>query len=60
VTGSYTWTLKAGRLKLHVIHDECAIGLRANNITKFPWMSCHPPSIDAGTSGHWDKPTGCD
>jgi len=60
VTGSYTWTLKEGRLRLHVIQDECAIGLRAKNLTKLPWMSCQAPSMEAGFSGHWDKPPGCD
>jgi hypothetical protein len=58
--GSYAWTLKEGRLGLQVVEDECAIGLRAKNLTKLPWMSCQPPSMEAGFSGHWDKPPGCD
>jgi hypothetical protein len=60
VMGSYTWTLKEGRLRLPVIQDECAIGLRAENLTKLSWMSCQPPLKEAGTSGHWQKPSGCD
>jgi hypothetical protein len=60
VTGSYTWTLKEGRLGLQVVEDKCAISLRAKNLTKLLWMSCQPPSMEAGFSGHWDKPPGCD
>jgi hypothetical protein len=60
VMGSYTWTLKKGRLILQVVEDQCAIGLRAKNLTKLPWMSCQPLSREAGFSGHWDKPPGCD
>jgi hypothetical protein len=60
VMGSYTWTLKEGRLGLQVVEDKCAIGLRAKNLTKLPWMSCQPPSMEAGFSGHRDKPPGCD
>ena len=60
VTGSYIWTLETGRLMMQVIEDECAIGLRAKNLMKLPWMSCQPPSMEAGFSGHWDKPPGCD
>jgi len=60
VMGSYTWTLKEGRLGLQVVEDKCAIGLRAKNLTKLPWMSCQPPSMEAGLSGQRDKPSGCD
>ena len=60
VTGSYFWTLTAGQLKLQAIADECAIGLRAKNLMKQPWRSCQPPTMEAGFSGHWDKPPGCD
>ena len=60
VMGSYTWTLKEGRLRLQVIQDKCAIGMRAKNLMKLPWMSCQPPSMEAGFSGHWNKPSGCD
>lgn len=60
VTGSYRWTLSAGSLTWDVVQDECAIGMRAQNLMKLPWMSCQPPSMEAGFSGHWDKPAGCD
>ena len=60
VTGSYVWTLAAGRLTMQVIEDECAIGLRAKNLMQLPWRSCQPPTTEAGVSGHWSKPLGCD
>ncbi|MGD9057878.1 MAG: hypothetical protein PVF38_17135 [Desulfobacterales bacterium] len=56
VTGTYTWTLKAGRLNWVVVQDECAIGMRAKNLTQQPWLSCQPPSMKA----NWEKPPGCD
>jgi hypothetical protein len=59
-TGIYTWELKAGHLRFKVIDDECAIGMRAKNLTQLPWTSCQPPSMEAGTSGHWNTPPGCD
>ena len=59
VTGHYTWTYEAGRLIWVVIQDECAIGLRAKNLMKIPWTPCQPPSMEAGFSGPWDKPPGC-
>ena len=60
VMGSYNWTLERGRLILQVVEDKCAIGLRAKNLTKLPWLSCQPPSMEAGFSGHWDRPPGCE
>jgi hypothetical protein len=60
VTGSYRWTLTAGRLTWDVVQDECAIGMRAKNLMKLPWLACQPPSIENGFSGHWEKPPGCD
>ncbi len=60
VMGSYTWILKEGHLGLQVIQDKCAIGMRAKNLTKLSWMSCQPPSKEAGFSGHRGKPPGCD
>lgn len=56
VTGSYTWTLKEGRLNWRVVQDECAIGMRAKNLMQQPWLSCQPLSLEAG----WEKPAGCD
>ncbi len=58
--GTYTWTLKEGRLGLQVVEDKCAIGLRAKNLMQLPWMSCQPPALQAGFSGHRDTPPGCD
>jgi hypothetical protein len=49
-----------GRLNLQVVEDKCAIRQRAKNLTKLPWLSCQPPSMEAGSSGHWDKPPGCE
>ena len=60
VMGTYRWALKAGHLVLQVVEDECAIGMRAKNLTQLPWLSCQPPSMEAGFSGHWNKPPGCD
>ena len=60
VTGLYTWALKAGQLTWVALQDECAIGLRAKNLMKLPWMSCQPPNMEAGFSGHWNMPPGCD
>lgn len=57
--GTYTWELNAGNLILKVIEDECAIRLRAKNLTIRPWLSCQPPSTEAGTGGQWSKPPGC-
>lgn len=59
VIGTYTWTLGEGRLALEAIEDECAIRLRAKNLTSQPWLSCRPPSPEAATSGHWLEPPGC-
>jgi hypothetical protein len=38
VKGSYRWTLVQGRLSLQVVEDKCAIGQRAKNLTKLPWL----------------------
>jgi hypothetical protein len=60
VKGFYRWTLGQGDLKLQVVEDKCAIGQRAKNLIQIPWQSCQPPSMEAGFSGHWEKPTGCE
>ncbi len=60
MTGTYFWTLEAGRLTMQVIEDECAIGMRAKNLIKQPWRSCQPTTIESGSSGQWNKPPGCD
>ena len=58
--GAYNWTLEGGRLRLVAIWDKCAIGLRAMNLTKLPWLSCQPPSVETAISDHWHMPSGCD
>jgi hypothetical protein len=60
VVGVYRWKLEDGKLILTVIEDKCAIGLRAMNLTKLPWLSCQPPNREAAITDHWPKPTGCD
>jgi hypothetical protein len=60
VKGYYRWTLARERLSLQVIEDKCAIGQRAKNLTQLPWLSCQPPSMEAGFSDHGDTPPGCE
>jgi hypothetical protein len=40
--GEYTWELSEGSLVLSEVADECAIHLRAVNLTRQPWLSCAP------------------
>lgn len=56
----YAWKLEEGQLLLEAIEDTCSIHLRAMNLTNLPWLSCRPPSIEAGITDHWPKPPGCD
>src|SRR4030043_813363 len=58
--GVYKWKLEKGILMITVVEDKCAIGLRAMNLTKLPWLSCRPPNIEAAVTDHWPKPPGCD
>ena len=58
--GIYRWRLEDRTFTLEVIEDRCAIGLRAMNLAKFPWLSCQPPNVEAATTDHWPKPRGCD
>jgi hypothetical protein len=57
--GAYRWELERGTLTLEVIEDECAIRLRAMNLTGLPWLSCRPPNAEAAVTDHWFKPPGC-
>jgi len=59
LTGVYTWTLQDNQLILKVVEDDCAIRLRAANLTKQPWLSCRPPNTEAAITGHWPAPPGC-
>jgi hypothetical protein len=58
--GTYTWKLEQGQLTVTAIQDECSIGLRAKNLTMFPWRACQPPNREAAITDHWPKPPGCD
>jgi len=58
--GVYEWIFEDRKLKFKVIDDDCAIKLRARNLTEVPWDSCHPPGIEAAITEHWPKPRGCD
>jgi len=59
ILGVYKWKLEQGTLSLEVIEDECAIRLRAMNLTGLPWLSCRPPNAEAAVTDHWWKPPGC-
>jgi hypothetical protein len=59
-TGEYTWQLEAGALQLQEVQDECAIHLRARNLSQQAWLSCQPPNWEAAVSDHWIKPPGCE
>jgi hypothetical protein len=62
--GIYKWRYededRQRGLVLEVIEDDCAIGLRAKNLSKLPWQSCQPPDTEAAITDHWQKPPGCD
>ena len=58
-TGIYAWKADEGQIVFRAIEDECAIRLRAMNLTKQPWLSCRPPNTEAATTGHWPEPPGC-
>ncbi|MFC1829487.1 hypothetical protein ACFL0O_07750 [Thermodesulfobacteriota bacterium] len=57
--GVYEWKFEDRKLKFKVIDDDCAIKLRAVNLTEVPWDSCQPPGIEAAITEHWRKPQGC-
>jgi hypothetical protein len=59
MTGVYSWKAEGGQLVFRAMEDECAIRLRAMNLTKQPWLSCRPPNTEAATTGHWPEPPGC-
>ena len=58
--GEYRWKLENRELTFKVVKDACAIGMRAANLTGYPWMSCQPPNKEAAISDHWIKPLGCE
>lgn len=57
--GEYAWRVQDRKLVLIEIKDDCAIRLRANNLTKEAWASCQPPNVEAAITDHWNKPQGC-
>ncbi len=58
--GVYSWKFEDRKLIFKIIDDDCAIKLRAKNLTEVPWISCQPPGTEAAITGHWPKPQGCD
>ena len=58
--GTYIWKIEAGSLNLQVIADECAIRMRAKNLTHLPWTLCQPASGETGTGAHRNHAPGCD
>ena len=60
VVGLYNWRREDGQLILEVVGDTCSMGLRAVNISSLPWLSCQPPTTEAGTTDHWPKLPGCE
>ncbi len=57
--GTYRWRLEEGALRISLVADPCAIGLRAANLTDMAWSSCQPPNQEAAVSDHWPRPAGC-
>jgi hypothetical protein len=57
--GEYIWTVEDGALQLTEVEDQCAIHLRAENLTHRPWISCQPPTTEAAITDHWIRPAGC-
>lgn len=58
--GMYLWKIENNKIIFKMIDDDCAIKLRALNLMEVPWESCQPPNTEAATTGHWQKPNGCD
>jgi hypothetical protein len=55
--GEYAWRMESNSLRLEVIEDPCAFGLRAANLGSQVWNSCTAPPIAEGTA--WISPVGC-
>lgn len=58
--GVYRWIKEGDRLRFEVIDDECAIRLRAANLTWESFIACAPPNREAAISTHWPMPEGCE
>lgn len=68
--GTYDWALDGRSLRLATVADDCAFGLRAENLGAGSWVRqadaagqpldpCQPPSTEAAVTGHWPVPAGC-
>jgi len=60
VRGFYRWTSAEGRLMLQALEDPCAIGLRAKNLTRLPWLSCGTPASNKAVGNQRPRPPGCE
>lgn len=58
-TGSYTWQMVEGGLRLELIQDTCQVGRRGQNFAGVVWQSCQPTSTEAAVTDHWPRPVGC-
>ncbi len=59
-TGVYKWKLEEGKLTFSEAQDGCSFNLRKANLTKQAWLSCQPRNDEAGATGHWMVPEGCE
>jgi hypothetical protein len=59
-TGRFTWSRDQDGLHFSLLDDDCELGTRAKNFTGQTWKSCQPPNHEAGVTGHWPVPEGCD
>jgi hypothetical protein len=53
--GEYRWVREEAGLRLTVVRDECAFGLRAQNLAAQQWRSCRPH--DESSAGGREEPT---
>jgi formylglycine-generating enzyme required for sulfatase activity len=58
--GEYRWKLENGQLKLEVVADSCAFGLRGKNLSHQAWPACLPPAQTAEADDPLPQPPGCE
>jgi hypothetical protein len=58
--GSFGWLRDGEGLHFNLLDDDCELGTRAKSFTAQVWESCQPPNHEAGVTGHWPVPEGCD
>jgi hypothetical protein len=58
--GNFAWVHTDDGLHFRLLEDDCELGTRAKNFTAQAWESCQPPNHEAGVTGHWPLPEGCD